>query len=390
VSDVGGPTGTAASDPEISALEARYRRLLRLLPRDYRAAREEEMVDTYLAAMYDADPENFDLALKHGRPSGTEMRAVAALALRARWGETVAPERFAARAAGLRTAMLMALTVLWTTAVVTICWWAWSLAFPEVDRDAGTGFDPWSALFGLPVGSWAWIQQWSLVAWLPTLPLVVFGGRIGARWAAACTALPVSVSVANAVRLMPDVGPVWPGYLVPVLIDIAVFGGLVALGVVTVRGPAHRPVRYFVAACSAVGVFTVIDALVNLGGVIEPDGSATLWNLPATLFFTDLPAQWCWAAVVAALWLAARRVRLGTVRASTLLALSVFAGVATLYRFAASVDTLPRLDVGLGPMWTAAIVTQFVLAGVICVLSGVMAARRLHRLPAPGHMPSVR
>jgi hypothetical protein len=256
--------------------------------------------------------------------------------------------------------------------VATTCWWAWSLAHPEVYLD--TGFDPWFALFGLRVGSWAWMQQWSLVAWLPTLPLVVFGGRMGARWAAACAALPVFVSVATAVRQMADAGPVWPGYLAPALIDAVVLGGLVTLGAVTVREPAHRPVRFLVAACAAVLALNLPSALYYLG-------ASSLVIGPSVFLLTDEPAQWCWAAVIAALWLVARRVRLGTVRTSNLLALSVFAGVAALYRFAASVAALPRLDVGLGPTWTAAIIAQFVLAGAICVLSGVMSARHLNRMP---------
>jgi hypothetical protein len=79
--------GVPAPSREPSVLELRYRRLLRLLPRGYREVRADEMVGTFLATMHDADPDNFDLTLTHGRPSGAEIRAVAVLAVRARWGE---------------------------------------------------------------------------------------------------------------------------------------------------------------------------------------------------------------------------------------------------------------------------------------------------------------
>jgi hypothetical protein len=49
---------------EPSPLEVRYRRLLRVLPRPYRAAREDEMVDTFLENEFRADPENADITAR--------------------------------------------------------------------------------------------------------------------------------------------------------------------------------------------------------------------------------------------------------------------------------------------------------------------------------------
>lgn len=394
---------------EPSVLESRYRALLRLLPRGYREVREDEMVDAFLAGQRDTDPENFDLALKHGRPNGAEARAVVALALRARWGETVAPERFAVRRAGLRTALLMTVTVIWTITVANLCWWAWSLALPRV---AG-GVDVWGALFGLPVGSWQWFEQWSLLAWLPTLPLVLFAGRAGARWAAACAAVPLVVGASSLVRHLGWTGPMWPGYLAPVLIDAAVAGGLLALGLArpgsaapatrTARAAlprraaraeqeAQHPARYLVAAGAAVLALNVPSALLAPGVLhISAAGGPYPASVYALLFFfNDEAALWCWAAVVAALWLMVRQLRRGTVGAASLLALSVFAGVATLHRLLASVGSLSQWGNSIGAWWNAALITQFVLAATICVIGGILAARRLHRLPAPAYLPSLR
>src|SRR5262245_51027711 len=61
-----------------SPLEERYRRLLRVLPRWYRAHREDEMVTTFMAGR--RDPDDRDL----GWPGWPETRAVLALALSTR------------------------------------------------------------------------------------------------------------------------------------------------------------------------------------------------------------------------------------------------------------------------------------------------------------------
>lgn len=73
----------------MSTLERRYRRLLRVLPRWYRAEREEEMVGLFLADRTD------DLDLEHGRPGWGETGATLGLAARARLGAVGGPPRAA-------------------------------------------------------------------------------------------------------------------------------------------------------------------------------------------------------------------------------------------------------------------------------------------------------
>ncbi len=69
----------------MNRLERRYRALLGVLPRDYRAAREEEMVGTFLAARRG----DADLDGEYGWPGWSEAAATLALAVRVRLGESV-------------------------------------------------------------------------------------------------------------------------------------------------------------------------------------------------------------------------------------------------------------------------------------------------------------
>jgi hypothetical protein len=66
------------------ALEERYRSLLRILPADYRAAWEEEMVATFLAGELSDDPEDAEYQAEFGRPGLAEVASVVGLAVRLR------------------------------------------------------------------------------------------------------------------------------------------------------------------------------------------------------------------------------------------------------------------------------------------------------------------
>jgi hypothetical protein len=185
--------GVPAPSREPGVLELRYRRLLRLLPRGYREGRADEMVGTFLATMHDADPNNFDLTLKHGRPSGAEIRAVAALAVRARWSEAVAPERFAAREIAWRIALLTGVTIMWAFTVAQLIGIGLALAIDPAPVGSLSAADIDRTALALEPGSWVWWSTWAYLGWAVTLPLLAFGGRVGARWAAACAAVPVGV-----------------------------------------------------------------------------------------------------------------------------------------------------------------------------------------------------
>lgn len=86
----------------MSPLEARYRRLLCVLPRAYREARAEEMVDTFLLTMHEDDPEDDVIVHLSGRPSFSERLSVLSLALRLRWGGTRAPVRYQVHGGAVR------------------------------------------------------------------------------------------------------------------------------------------------------------------------------------------------------------------------------------------------------------------------------------------------
>ncbi|MFJ5292613.1 hypothetical protein [Streptomyces sp. NPDC088348] len=86
-------------------LEQRYRTVLRLLPAYYRAEREEEMVETYLDDMDEADQ---DLS----RPAWAEVASIAALSVRTRLGSSGAPPRYAAIGSAVRLFALLSVALL--------------------------------------------------------------------------------------------------------------------------------------------------------------------------------------------------------------------------------------------------------------------------------------
>lgn len=85
----------------MSPLELRYRRLLFLLPAN-RAAREEEMVDTFLLSMQQEAAADDEVAQVCAHPAWSERLSVAALALRLRWGGHQAPPRYRTQGGAVR------------------------------------------------------------------------------------------------------------------------------------------------------------------------------------------------------------------------------------------------------------------------------------------------
>ncbi|GGQ48373.1 hypothetical protein [Couchioplanes azureus] len=174
-----------------SLLEERYRRVLRLLPADYRHAWEEDMVDTFLQAAYDADPEDPE-GVEISSPGKAEVASIVALALRLRLGGAgAAPRRFAWGEATRLVALagLLAPTVLALSDALFMAWVAGHM-------------DDFIGPEGIPEGSWLadrWLALWALTGllWLPAYLSVLFGHRRAAHVLAVIALLPVLISGAE-------------------------------------------------------------------------------------------------------------------------------------------------------------------------------------------------
>ncbi|OLF09981.1 hypothetical protein [Actinophytocola xanthii] len=172
----------------MNQLERRYRRVLRLLPADYRAVWEEDMVDTFLAGVEPADPEEAEFVADYGRPGAAEVVSVVGLAVRLRLGGTGAVPTAFARGEAVRRVALVGLVVHASTAGAGIAAQLWSpLRFP--------GFVPTRLEAG-----WALAE----LVWVAAFVALVLGARRGAVWAAGL-GLGV-VAVGSGYRLVADVG----------------------------------------------------------------------------------------------------------------------------------------------------------------------------------------
>jgi hypothetical protein len=160
----------------MTPLERRYRRVLRVLPADYRAKWEEDMVDTFLLARRPDHPDaEFDAEFdaEYGRPSWTEMASVVGLAARVSLGGVYAPPRSFARGEIVRRVALAGLLVHAVSAVVgVVSLLVVQTRFPEYRV---SDLDTLWALCGLLwVGSYLVLlaDRRHLAAWLGTAALV--------------------------------------------------------------------------------------------------------------------------------------------------------------------------------------------------------------------------
>ena len=198
-----------------SELERRYRALLRMLPADYRAAWEDEMVATFLESTARDDPEEAEFAADFGRPSWPEVASVLALAVRLRLGGTGAGPRRRACGDAVRLVALMGLLAQAVLAVLglgTLLWLAGKLP--------GTPPPPQP---DLQPGRWEALRVLLECAAVP-----------------AYVALPVGAGL-SAVLVVFDVLDIWP------LIDLAALYCLALVGAALVHlvaGPTSVPGRW--------------------------------------------------------------------------------------------------------------------------------------------------
>jgi hypothetical protein len=349
-----------------SVLETRYRRLLRVLPADYRRAWADEMAATFLESMRADDPEIDDYLAHYGRPPRAEVLSVLALAVRLRLGGGGASPRYAAWGAAVRRLALVGLLV--------------NAAFGLV----GVGFRLWSAgelsllppppadwLHPMPTGLLPAAAQLSGLLWLPAYVALVSGHWRAARAVAALALLPAAGAAAVEVaRTL--VGERYPapalsltvGSAAYLLFDAALVLALTAYA--TGAPPRRRPWLLALPAATA-GTAAMLFA-------------AWSW---ATVYLLDWANIWCLITVVAALaWAVAGRASGGRDAADTWpLALAVLAGGVLALRV---VTVLPVLATGVPDraawLWGG-------LAGAAAVLAvgaplAVRAARTMRRLAA--------
>ncbi len=366
-------TGVPAST-EPSQLELRYRRLLRVLPKPYRAAREQEMVDTFLESEFRADPENADLTAKFGGVEWREAVSVLALALRLRWADPLGPERYRVRLAALRIALVAVLTMLAGCAVLVLLGLLWTALWPAgPDNSLATG-TPGDIL---PSEPWLLANRWAYVLWIPAFALAVRGGRRATGWAAAAAAVPAMTPVISTAVYPLYFGTDWTMTVTQVVVLV----GLIALSFAGMS-PAIPHLRgWLIAAGGVVAATTGVELLAALDA---PDRTPPTWMLPIGWAVVDNVGGWAIAVLVVGTVLAVRSLRGGHVQTASVLGLTGFGLATTLLRAATMSPWLTYGASGWPGAWATliSVTVQLALAAAITVTTGILAARRVRRMPA--------
>ncbi len=244
----------------MSALEDRYRGVLRLLPASYRDVWEEEMVATFLDSVATDDVDEAEYLDDFGRPSWSEVGSVVALAVRLRLGGPDAPPRSfvwgeAVRTVGLVGLLTFALT--FPMGLAQTLWIAGGLPLPAATLDALAASPPpdgWSTV---------WLAAGAL--WLMAFLLLVTGRR-RASLLLALTGLGIDVGWAtSAANHAPSMSLV-----LHVLISAAILGALAGFHR---QAPPVRRRPWLLALAVGSVVSSVLGVLVLLQpiGVPMPD-----------------------------------------------------------------------------------------------------------------------
>jgi hypothetical protein len=203
----------------VNRLEERYRRVLRVLPADYRARWEEEMVEAYLASVETDDPDRAEFLAEFGRPSLPEVYSVVALSVWLRLGLAGSPSarsaawggavRFVALAwvlVGAATATVLFLEPLW---MVLAALWP---AAPPVPYVAPPPPGPMTGLAGV-------VWQFAPLGWIVAFAALLLGRpRLARIIATVLVARAVAWVLASLVEsVVVDAATVW-GYAVPMVV----------------------------------------------------------------------------------------------------------------------------------------------------------------------------
>ena len=258
----------------MNRLEERYRKVLRLLPADYRQQWEEEMVATFLERMHTGDPEEDEERALFGRPPLGERASVLGLAVRLRFGGTEAPPRSHLWGQGVRLAVLVGFLVLAVGGTWSVLNWFLLPWWPNAPADL--------VAYTRSPSVWYVVTLAGRALWLVAFVALVGGWR---RAAVISAAVAVSLVVADqAWQLFQDVRWHMPygsdllGWI-PILVDALLVAGL---GAFHRDAPRVRRVRPWLAGYLAGVVVTVV---VNLGMSLEGPGVLpwvdwwTIWSV---------------------------------------------------------------------------------------------------------------
>ncbi len=196
-------------------LERRYRRVLQLLPRYYRAQWERDMIGAFLDGWLTGDPELDEHINRVAWPGWAEVTCVAGLAARLYLGGSAAPRRYFARGQAVRRAVLAVLLVHAVLAVDI-------LVFLERGRRL-VGWlppPPASLVIAVPGGVWGMAYYLVSVAWIAIFVTLALGHYRTARVLAALAIVPGLVALLQAQRtgIMPAPFGPWAFW---VLVDLA-------------------------------------------------------------------------------------------------------------------------------------------------------------------------
>lgn len=200
-----------------AALEERYRSLLRILPADYRAEWEEEMVATFLVSSTPPDPEDAEYHAEFGRPGLSEVASVVGLAIRLRLpGSNAYARRPRFLGDAVRLVALIGLLAGAAAGVVGTAAHLWVIGKLPGFTAPGLPGDPMTGV--LPM------TQVLLVATaLPAYLALVLGHRSAARLLASVSiATVLLMAAADAVAGYPPLAGRW----LSLLLDLLVFAAL--------------------------------------------------------------------------------------------------------------------------------------------------------------------
>ncbi len=159
-----------------SALELRYRWVLRVLPAPYRAAWQEEMVATFLAGMVTGDAEQDEFQAEYGRPGWGEVASVLWLAVRLRVTGAAPLAGTRPWGAAVRTVALVGLLSHAALAAAGLLGYFWLYG-----RIPGWTPPPDAVLITGSTGRWVLLAGLLTLAVLPAYLALLFGARRAAR-----------------------------------------------------------------------------------------------------------------------------------------------------------------------------------------------------------------